>query len=834
VFLNLDNESFNKNYKFKRVSENHIKLFSCFLLIFVLFIPPINSPNSVILWEEISPLNFIRAILAIISISYLPGANLYSLIFSKNDLPTKLKIDTLLLKITLYPLLSWSFVGFLVLILDQIGLVSNLIYLFLVISIFAIFLLDLKIKLSQEKIQISRVKTITIRKSTIIILALASGIALFSIGVSLGQLYLFGKDDWVSVSPAIYVGKLNLNPLSEKVIFSNNPEFWGYIIFGMSQFSGIPFINTNVFLAPFCYLFITSPYILFRIFLFKQKEIVAILATGLFAIFSGAFSIISTLYDYNISEFIIRMEFHFINKTFAYIAFFLALSLILFVFKGNFSNKTKNSKFINKQSKVLFLSAYLLILSFLSYMIPFLMGILLVLIFCIFYKKDLREENFKIFIQWLFYVISSLFIIDLITVFHFSSLAIQRFRGMFNFDIIQDLLGIIPYPIIFYLIFCSFLLFNYSLYLFFRKYQSKIKKISIKKNSNNLYKFFLVIFTIFVLIYLSDYIFTTIVDQRLEGFKIIIDLGNWDIISNDLKAYYINKVIKHTYLGLNEFYFVQLNMFFLDLYLFFTKIGLIGIIYMYLSYFCFKSRNERQSFKILFIWFIFSFIFALIPLNLQYLFDYNADYQLFYNDFFDLKKLLFYWYNRIWFYCFPSLCIFGAYGISKMFKKIRNNKFFKKREYMNLQLKLIAFSFITIISYSGIISTGMSHASTEGRYSDSTIEMVGWISENLPYGSNLLIDKNFKLKSTVRMMTMTYCNITFFEDVFDANSDPSQMEENIDLLKDHQIYFALINWEYLYFNPNYYNFCINILIPKFYTTPLHMAGNYVLYYAPLF
>jgi len=225
IILNLNRDSFGKKYELKWMSEDVLKLGSSLLLIISLLIPAITSRESVILWGEIPFINFIRAIIAIINISFLPGACIYSLSFSKNKLPKILKIDSIIIKLTIYPILSWSFIGIIVLIFDQIGFVSNLIFIFLIISIFLLFLLDIKIKTYRDKYRILKIRKIILRKSTFLLLILASGIALFSIGISLGRLYLIGQDDWVVVSPTIYIGKKNLNPFNRTDYFYDATPF---------------------------------------------------------------------------------------------------------------------------------------------------------------------------------------------------------------------------------------------------------------------------------------------------------------------------------------------------------------------------------------------------------------------------------------------------------------------------------------------------------------------------------------------------------------------------------------------------------------------------------
>jgi hypothetical protein len=790
--MNLDKKRFGKEYQLKIFSENQVKLFFFISIIFVLMIPPITSPNSVILWEKISLFNYIRAIITLVSASFLPGASIYSLFFSEDKLSSKLKIDPIILKITLYPILSWGFIGIIVLILDQIHLISNVIFIFLIICIFTLFLIDVCIQKMQYNYEIFKKSSLKIKKKTLLLIFLGIGIALFSISIFLGRLYLFGNDDWVAISPTIYIGEEDLNPLTDR----NYPAFWGYIIFGLSKIFGIPFVNTNAILAPFCYLSVTSSYIFFKTLISEKNKNIVLLSTILFLSFSGIFSILSTLRSYHLSAIIFQLEIHFSYKTYSYLTFLLSLSFIILIIKNGFLNQEKEFSLLFYKFKHLILSAYLLVLSFIVYMIPLLIGILLVFIFCTFYKKNKKSKNFKIFLQWLLTIISFIIITDIIMIFHLSNLSLSRFFILSKLTFFENIFTIIPSPIILYLFFGFFILIIYIIFKTIRKYEkSSIKKRRIY-NLNKAYKIFFILFTFIVCIYLIDYILSK------------------------------NNPFNYNFYLFN---FIQSNIFFLNFFLILSHIGLIGIIYTYLSYYYFKSINYSSNF--LFIWFLFSLIFALIPINLIYILEYDLNYQLFYRNLFSSFKY-FNWFNRFWIYSLPSLCVFGAFGILSLLKKLKNINISRKLRFNNLGFKILAFSFITIISYSSLISAGMSFSNSKIRYSDNTIEMVGWISENLPYRSNILIYKDWQVGDTIRRMT--YCNTTFFEDIFNKNSNTSQMEKRIDVLKKRQIPFALVSWTYLYPRANYYSFFKNYLIPDFYNRTIYASGDFVLYFAPSF
>ena len=78
------------------------------------------------------------------------------------------------------------------------------------------------------------------------ILILTFGIILISLGNHLKTLYVSPGDTWVGISPAIYIDHSNLSPLNDLNYGYGYPLFWGYISYGLSTLSGLPFINIIV------------------------------------------------------------------------------------------------------------------------------------------------------------------------------------------------------------------------------------------------------------------------------------------------------------------------------------------------------------------------------------------------------------------------------------------------------------------------------------------------------------------------------------------------------------------------------------------------------------
>ena len=142
------NRSNNKDItiKINFITEDLIKFLFFIFMTISLVIPPISSPSTVIVWKEIDILNYLRAIIFLIGLTFLPGACLYNIFLNRSALEKKFNIEPFFLKITFYPLLSFSFLGISVLILDQIGLVSELLGMVLYLTIISVYLLDLLVK----------------------------------------------------------------------------------------------------------------------------------------------------------------------------------------------------------------------------------------------------------------------------------------------------------------------------------------------------------------------------------------------------------------------------------------------------------------------------------------------------------------------------------------------------------------------------------------------------------------------------------------------------------------------------------------------------------------
>ncbi|MFX1463505.1 MAG: hypothetical protein ACFFBF_10745, partial [Promethearchaeota archaeon] len=266
IFLNSTSDEEKKtSFQIHIFSENSLKLFFLSIIVIFIFIPPIMPNNTIIIWELIPPLNYVKAILLTLSLAFLPGSNFYSIFFQNDEISKRIKIEPFLIKITLYPLISFSFIGIVVLIYDQIGLTGEYIGILLVIIIFLVNLFD--IYLQKRRLCYFKIRKIKleISKNTFFILLFAIAVMTISVGYQLGWKYLVSGDPWDSIKYANQIGVNGSSP----IYINFYPNFWGYISYGLSVLAGIPYININTLLAPFCYLFVTSIYILIKSILFN-------------------------------------------------------------------------------------------------------------------------------------------------------------------------------------------------------------------------------------------------------------------------------------------------------------------------------------------------------------------------------------------------------------------------------------------------------------------------------------------------------------------------------------------------------------------------------------
>ncbi len=762
-------------------SENSFKFIFLMFITINLFIPSVTNNNSIILWENLNFINYFKAILAILSYAFLPGANIYKIIFPHNSLSKKFRIEPILIKLTFYPLISFSFLGVAILIFDQIGLIKKQMEILLFIAILLLFLMDIGSQIKKKsKIKLEIIK-VGISKYSFIILLLALGILTVSIGFQIGWEYLVSGDPWDAIKNAKYIGDPNSSPIYN----DKYPNFWGYVSYGLSLVGGLPFININSLIAPFSYLFITSAYIFMKSVFSNNDSKYAVLSTILLSLFSGflIFPLISSLIFVN--------EFYFIYKSFSYFLFFCSLGLFFILI----TNKTKTrdttkSLWKRAEIKILILGASFLVISFMNYMFPLIAGIILLFLFCLFSERVNKSANFTYFILYTLIAVILLLIFDIILNFYLSYIIIEWILAFFPYISTLDNAGYIIFRLLIYSLFFFFIFFVYLLNKVYCKYLVKEDKIGskFKFDFHKILKLILVIFTLFMIFELV-FIF---LDEFFFSFKLSSEF----------------------------FFFLFLDNIYLNL-------GFIGILGIYLSYYTYKMN--KNLFFILISWVVISFITAFSLILIETIINFPSSPK----NIPDRNHLLMtYWFDRIWFYSIPSLCIFTSIGLIKLLGKLKHHNFLNRMNFSKTLIKNTFSLILIFFSFSGIILTGVLYGNANFRYTKTQIKTLDWISDNIPFDSGVLVGDNFFMG--VGADSITYVRHYFFYDIFEIDLNETKCIEQIEYLKNETIQYVIISQFFISYFLNKSSFTNNILIPNFYNITIYQSGDLSIHYAPYF
>ena len=788
--VNLKDEFKNEFFEVKTFSENSIKIILLVLMSIAIFISPITGPKSIILWERVGILNHIRAIIFLIGGAFLPGANLYNIIFPKKNLHENFKVEPFLLKITLYPLISFSFIGVTVLILDQLGLIIDLFERFLFLTIVLLFLSDFVIQIIRKDNIKNITDKITISYYTLIILLLSLGILLISLGIHLGSPYLIPGDSWYGNESANIIGESDLNPIERRRNYGFYPMFWGYICFGLSVLSGLPFINTNALLAPFCYLFVNTIYLLMKSILFELKERYVILSTILILIFSGLFYSIIDLRNVSAEPLIIVCETSFSYKTFAYYLFFISLAIFIKTTNGN-GDYNKKLVTLNDIRSLSFV-AFFLIVSFMIYMLTLLMGIIFIIIYSILsYNKN---RNLKLLS--LFVIILTIFFVlfDIITIFFLSSSTFILVTRYINLKFLYQLFETIPPSLVIYVILSVLNFISITIPRVFSKFIDQIyeKFLNFEINSKNLFKIFYAIFTVFLLFEI-----TIIVLEEL--------ILNFRLDNKIIFFYYLDKI--------------------------FLNIGIIGILAVYLSYFCFKL--DKKLFMILISWIFITFLIASSLIFIRTV----ESFSFFLKDI-DMhnKDLMNHWFGRTWFYSIIPLCILCSIGLIEISEKVKNHRKFngnlKKRKFHNI-LNLSYFTILIYLSFSNLVISGIDAGNKNENISDEEVQIISWMSENFPIDTKILLyDYDYVIRLGI-MSSFSY-GIAYIDKIFKSDYNYTELINEIDYLKENDIKYLLVSEDYLSECSDEVIFVKSYLKPYFYNETEYESDNYRILYAPYF
>jgi len=773
-------------FETKFLSEDTIKLILIISMSIVIFIPPVSFSKTVINWDEINFFVLIRALIFIIGCAFVPGSNLYNIIFHNSKIHERFDVEPFLLKITFYPILSFLFIGILVLMFDIIGITTEffpfLLFLSLLLLCFADFIIQ---KLRGNDIKI-KTKRLSLSKNSFIILLISLGVLLISLGIHLSLEYLIPGDSWVGVSPANYIGDPSENPINYGTE-RNYPIFWGYIIYGLSALSGLPFINTNAMLAPFSYLFILLIYLFMKSLTTDMDEKYAVFATILIAIFGGLFYIPSNLGTISILHFI--FYFQFIYKSYAYCLFFMGIALFFIATKTTNPEEFKKIRF-NETFFIIFLSALFILGAYMLYMIPLLIAIPFLFIYCIFSKnKETNFQSLKIFIV-LFIIL--FFFFDILMNFFLSYILLNKVFLILVYTSIMSSLNSFYLLFIVYLIFIIILALVFFINYLYVKIYPKIKDRLTRLKINSKYTFFF-----FLIIFLGSLI--------IEVSIIILE----EFILNE------NVFTKNIY------YFYYTNMIF-------TYIGFIGIIGLFLIQYTYKKN--KNLFYILIVWTIFSLLFASLLLYKSILFDSPPIKELGHTKY----RMPLFWFSRIWFFSILSLALLASIGLIELIDYIKEKESYRnKSNQTKVIIKFSVISILIILSYSNIVISSGEWSYRDRKVRDSEANVIGWVSENLPDGSNIVVDNRYPLYRGIDVMTK--CNPFYINFIFEEDMNNLEYIEQINYLKSMKMKYLIIQTGYIYLDSNLSSFVDEYLIPNFYNECLYdYMDMMAVYYAPYY
>ncbi len=191
-----------------------------------------------------------------------------------------------------------------------------------------------------------------------------------------------------------------------------------------------------------------------------------------------------------------------------------------------------------------------------------------------------------------------------------------------------------------------------------------------------------------------------------------------------------------------------------------------------------------------------------------------------------------YWFNRIWFYSIPALCIFASIGLFELLSKFNNFGIFLKHKFLRpIPRNIIALSLISF-SFTGIIFSGILYGNANFRYTKTQINTLDWISENIPIRSGVLVGDNFFMG--VGVDSITFVRQYFFYDIFETELNETQCVQNIEYLKNETIQYVVISQFFISYYLNKLNFTNNILLADFYNITLFQYGDLSVHYAPYF
>ncbi|KKN12515.1 hypothetical protein LCGC14_1015660 [marine sediment metagenome] len=691
-FLMTDSHN-NRVITIRFLDEYPIKIILIILMSISIFIPPINFSDLIISWAEVPTLNYIRAIILIVGSLYIPGACIFNLALPKSTIHKRLHVEPLLVKLTIYPLISLTYLGSLTLILDFFGFTRVLIFIFLFLSFVILLGLDILFHKKREGLLKSLITRIQISKYVFLLLFIGIGIIIIALGTILSfHPYILSGDRWRGIASSSFTGILDSNPFLIGKVYS---AYWGVVSLSLSILSGLPSINANILLFILLYLSITTIYFLIKALLNEIGEKICVLASILGGILFNSYLII----------------FQFSYQTFSFYSLFISLTLFLIVIK---SDHLESRKKLTTENKVLLsLSAIFLIQSFFTYFFPALIGIIFIFLYSLF------SDNFKRYTKYLL-----VFYLFFVIFFIFFNTMTYNFYGFRSIIFLSDFSGINFYfseissvflrYFLVSLLFYSLLLSLLIILIYIHKNRTKIStiikkakmkiKMLPKKKYKILYFFMLFLFVIFLLI--------AVININVLG-----------------KFLNLNSVDQES----------SFFIYYIDLLL--GTVGFTGILGILLSYFCYKEN--KILFFLLLIWIMIIILFASLLLYFRWIqYPTYLVSEIPVNEY----KNMIHWYTRLFYYVEIPLSIFASIGLIRLIQKylvlLKNyHGRFKINAYKSIH-KITLLPLISLLIFP-ILANPIKRIIFWDNYdrsiSDEYAQIFGWTSKNVPYNSPILV-----------------------------------------------------------------------------------------------
>lgn len=752
----------------KILNENLIKTILIILMTITIFIPSVSFSDVIIAWKEIPLLNYVRGCIFFVGALFIPGACIFNLILPKSTIHERLNVEPFLVKITIYPIISLTYLGSITLILDFLGFPRFLFISFLFFSIIFFYILDLffqKFDIYELKNKITKIE---ISRYTFLILFIGLGIIIIAFGVLLKSHYLVAGDRWRAIASATSIGVPDTPTFD---LADTYTKYWGCVSFSLSVLCGIPYINTNVLFFLFLYLSITSIYLLIKVLLKNMNEKYHVLSSIFITIFFHPMMLI------------LQFSFH----SFAFFSLFLCLTLFFIVIK---SSPLEDKKKLTTENRVLLaLSSLFLTQSLITYFIPALMGIIIIFLYSLF-SVD-KKHYLKVLLVFFGFFIIIFILFDLLALNFFSFWMINNlefFLGipLHNLHLEQDIniISRLLNSIRLYALLMTIMILLIFIY-HLKNLPFITKKVRLKMNHilEKKYKYlFVFIFGfIFICLLIANLDFTFKYRFFLSG------KGWWGGGENP-----------------QEFFLI----FYLSTLL--VALGFFGILGMYLSYFCFKENKNLFFFLLSWIVLIIGLASSLILLRwMQYPTSLVSNIPETY------YKRLIHWFTRTWYYSMIPLSIFTSIGLIKLIQQVKSRGWFK----IDWHREIKSIGSLTLISL--MIFLSLSSPITQVLYwdnyysvPDEDAQMIGWISKNVPRDSKILIgiylmDFKHRLEGDLFLYEIIYLESEMR--VYEGNLSSEDIFKLINDLYTRNISYFLLNRQYIC---NEYQELINRLYNK--------------------